>query len=612
MDAEQVDREGRAPRHQLLARGESTAIRIGLPVAVLVFGAMGASAYWSYSVHRDAWTSARGRQIEAIGSMLSQSAETMLAAGELSALRRLTAEAARNHDLTRCRIVLPDGKVVADADPSQITAAELPKRWKAGLVTSPAPSGDEGVRFRAYSLRVAGKGPARLEIAGRLDQPIASGMEAATGVGLIAVGALGSLLVIYRRIRRRLRGLGAVQGALLASADGEASPGSLTVGPQFGREAAAWNEFVARQQGLQEQLTLERAKKAVVSGRSMEREAHSACEAMSQGLLFVGENLTVDYANGAAAAFLQADRGKIVGADIAEVVSDEQVLEAVRAAADQSVRRRSVVELEGSGESGVLRFSVRPTRREDSAAAMVVIEDITQQRVAERARNAFVAHATHELRTPLTNILLYVETALDKSDDAKIRAESLNIINQESRRLERMVGDMLSVAEIEAGSFKLKKDDVRLAGLLQQIEADYKAQAEEKGIEFVLDLPPKVPVVQGDRDKIVLALHNLVGNALKYTPSGGKVEVTMEVGADELLIEVADTGIGISEEDAGHVFERFYRAKDPRVVKVTGSGLGLALSREILRLHGGDITLESEPENGSTFTVRLPMGQEAG
>jgi len=242
---------------------------------------------------------------------------------------------------------------------------------------------------------------------------------------------------------------------------------------------------------------------------------------------------------------------------------------------------------------------------------MIVVEDITQQRVAEKARNAFLAQATHELRTPLTNIRMYAEMALEEGkDDPTVQAECLNVINQETFRLNRVVEDILCVSEIEAGTLTLKEDDVRMDELLSALEVGYAAQAQEKQIELVFDLPPKLPVLRGDKDKVAVALHNLVGNALKYTPASGKVRVTVATDDGRLVVEVSDTGIGIGPEDFERIFERFYRADDQRVTDATGSGLGLAIARDVIRLHGGDITVESEPDKGSTFTMVLPMAEE--
>jgi two-component system sensor histidine kinase VicK len=130
-------------------------------------------------------------------------------------------------------------------------------------------------------------------------------------------------------------------------------------------------------------------------------------------------------------------------------------------------------------------------------------------------------------------------------------------------------------------------------------------------VQLEFSLPPKLPVIKGDRDKIRLALHNLLGNALKYTAAAGHVKLAAKIDPGRLVVAVTDTGIGMSEEDCQHVFEKFYRAKDPRVAKITGSGLGLAIAREVIRLHGGDITVESELNKGSTFTLVLPMPDEA-
>jgi signal transduction histidine kinase len=174
-----------------------------------------------------------------------------------------------------------------------------------------------------------------------------------------------------------------------------------------------------------------------------------------------------------------------------------------------------------------------------------------------------------------------------------------------------MIGEMLSLTEIEAGSLQLKKDDVRLDAVLEQLRTDYAQQAAEKGLSLAFDLPPKLPVFSGDQDKLALVLHNLLGNALKYTPAGGKVSLAAKADAAQLSVAVTDTGIGVAPDEQQQIFERFYRAKDPRVAKITGTGLGLALAREIARLHGGDVSVQSELNRGSTFTLTLPTTPSA-
>ena len=180
-------------------------------------------------------------------------------------------------------------------------------------------------------------------------------------------------------------------------------------------------------------------------------------------------------------------------------------------------------------------------------------------------------------------------------------------------RLERVVSDMLSVAEIEAGTMDLRHDDVRLGELIERLQEDYAAQAAEKSITLEFNLPPKLPVLNADREKITLALHNLVNNAIKYTPEGGRVAVNVNVDVDEshIIVDVVDSGIGIADSDVDRIFEKFYRADDTRLADITGSGLGLALTQEVVRMHGGEVRVRSELNKGSTFTMTLPVTSQA-
>lgn len=440
-------------------------------------------------------------------------------------------------------------------------------------------------------------------------------LTAVTYVGGMGSAAMLAVLMVYRRLRRRLRGILAVRDALLAMAppgSSAATGPALPVSPLLGAEATAWNLIVGERDQVRRDALAEKAREALGRRRQSRGDLDAACDAMSQGLLLFDDRGSIKYANGAAATFLQVEREKLAELDIGQAIAIESVVAAVRQVIGGASRRRSVIDVdrkdEAGGAMGVLRFSVRPVRREDTASAMVVIEDITQQKAAEEARHAFVAQATHELRTPLTNIRLYVETAIEDGEaNPALRVQALNVINSESRRLERIVGEMLSIAEIEAGAFKLKADDVRLEQLFDVMKQDYQQQAQEKRIALTFVLPPKLPVIQADREKVAVALHNLIANALKYTLAGGSVTVRVEADEKQVTVSIADTGIGISDDDCLRIFDRFYRAKDGRVDTITGTGLGLTIAREVARLHGGDIVVESQLNRGSTFTLALPL-----
>jgi signal transduction histidine kinase len=521
------------------------------------------------------------------------------------------------HRLVRCRIVLDDQTVLVDAVPMGVTVRSMP--GARARVQPDAPGFEKDLVAAAAPVALNGDKQGQLQVAARVRYAGWTGWQAQTGIGVIGALGFGAFLVVYRNLRHRLRAVGAIREALLASRRGESAAAALSVSESFGPEAGAWNALLSERERLKQDLLAERARETLGARADVRTDLAYACDALWQGLLLLDEQMNVTYANGAAAVFLRAKREAMTGAKITDFLGDAQVVETIRGVATGQVRRRTSLEVKRpeteGGAAGVLRFSIRPVRREDAAAALLIIEDITQQRVADEARNAFVAQATHELRTPLTNIRLYVEQAIEATGDEEeqktIRSKALDVINQESRRLERIVADMLSVSEIEAGSFKLRAGDVRLENLFDDLKSEYEAQAAEKKIGLLLRLPPKLPVIKGDRDKIVLALHNLIGNAIKYTPEGGKVEVRVDTEGDRLKVEVADTGIGVTPEEQDLIFEKFYRAKDKRVSQITGTGLGLALAREVVRLHGGDITVQSQVDKGSTFTLTIPTLAEA-
>lgn len=433
------------------------------------------------------------------------------------------------------------------------------------------------------------------------------------GLGLLA----GSWIVAWRMGSEPLRTLVGIGEALEGYRGGELAQDAMRVAANS-PFAQGWNALVgergdAREAWLASSVDRRAATPASAAGGS---GLIGALDALWQGLLLVDEDSRVLHANGAATVLLGVPRDHATGRTLGEFALPEDVVETVRSVVNGKRARETTELVRGEGpERSVLRVSARRVRREDRGEAIVLFEDITQQRVADEARHALVAQATHELRTPLTTIRLLAEEAIDLGEDAgdgarEVRASALNVINTEARRLERVVNDLLSVSELEAGGFVLRVDDIRLDAVFDDLESDYRAQAEAKGVSLVFEMPPKWPVARADREKLAVALHNLVGNAIKYTPEAGTVTVRIEADDRLLTVAVEDTGIGIRAEEQERVFEKFFRSGDGRVGSITGSGIGLATAREIARLHGGDIRVESELDRGSTFTLTVPI--EAG
>lgn len=425
--------------------------------------------------------------------------------------------------------------------------------------------------------------------------------------------ALGGGLALFGV--SRLRWSSGVSHALKAFAAGERSPDGLAVaGRSSGSPSGTWNELVAWVGAMQQADRSDRAAEALACRveRPGDDSLSSAVDALWVGLLLLDENLMIRQCNGAAGSLLRRDKDTLESALLTDVIDDERLLKAAKSVASGLVRRKCTVEVEHSSEDGgrsVLRCSVRPLRKTESTSILMVLEDVTQQHEADRARSELVAQAAHELRTPLTTIRLYTEELIEgfsEMTEAE-QGEAMNVVSSETRRLERIVSDMLSMSEIEAGKLSIVQDDVRMDDVLEMLRHDYEVQAREQGLTLEFDFSPKLPVLRGDRDKITLAMHNLVSNALKYTPPGGEVRVTAECEGERFVFEVSDTGIGVSPEQLERVFERFYRCRDERTSHVAGTGLGLSLARDVARLHGGDVKLESVPDKGSRFMLELPV-----
>ncbi|MDO7787968.1 two-component system histidine kinase PnpS [Desulforamulus aquiferis] len=259
-------------------------------------------------------------------------------------------------------------------------------------------------------------------------------------------------------------------------------------------------------------------------------------------------------------------------------------------------------------EPRLLRIHITPLKGANGRKMGVVclMRDVTEQKRLEQIRTEFVANVSHELRTPLTSINGFLETLLDGAiDNPKVARNFLEIMNGESKRLSRLIDDLLKLSSLEDKKSSLNKQPVNLKELICETVKMLSARAQEKGIALTMAIPDDLPEVPGERGFLEQVLINLLDNAVKYTLSGGIIEIGALVNGKEIKVYVADTGIGIPEESLPRVFERFYRVDKARSRDMGGTGLGLAISKHIVEAHGGKIEVESDQE-GSTFSFILP------
>jgi two-component system phosphate regulon sensor histidine kinase PhoR len=262
--------------------------------------------------------------------------------------------------------------------------------------------------------------------------------------------------------------------------------------------------------------------------------------------------------------------------------------------------------------------SVAGGEQDNEACAVLVFHDVTDLRRLEHIRKDFVANVSHELRTPLTSIKGYVEALLDGGkDDPDTSARFLDIILKQSDRLNLILEDLLQLSKIESGQVQFKQEPLLIGPVVERTIAMIKPLADKKQHRLSAQVAADVPLINGDQERLVQVVSNLVDNAIKYTPQGGQITVSVGRislpggGSGDVLptgveLIVTDTGIGIPEADRPRVFERFYRVDKARSRELGGTGLGLAIVKHIVEGHGGQIHVEGNVPTGSRFVVRLP------
>lgn len=341
-------------------------------------------------------------------------------------------------------------------------------------------------------------------------------------------------------------------------------------------------------------------------------DAAPLLDALADGVVVVDAVGAITYANAVACAICGSDSpDQLMGRTLPQLIGVENPTE--NQWQESSSQAQTPIEWSVSigGTVRTLRGSRRPMRtnnRRGSAGFVWTIRDVTQQRLADAMRDQFLSAATHEFRTPLANIRAYAE-ALDmgQGTDAEAQKRFYNVIQSESTRLAQLVDDLLDISRMQAGALSLESRETDLGRLVEEASAKVQAELREKRIHYRCELPPKFPKVVVDKGKLTAAIVNLLGNAVKYTPAGGKVTFRVDVGHHDIHFSVVDTGFGIASDEVSKVFDRFFRSQDDRVQGITGSGLGLALTQEIARLHGGRVSVESTLNQGSTFRLTIPL-----
>jgi len=280
------------------------------------------------------------------------------------------------------------------------------------------------------------------------------------------------------------------------------------------------------------------------------------------------------------------------------VVRIPRFTELVKKVQDEKVNY-SVEELSLHGTCFLCSISYLAEREE----TVVILSDITEMKHVETMKKDFVVNVSHELRTPLTAIKGFVET-LEETIDEKNR-HYVGIIKRHTKRLVNIVEDLLTLSELDERETALVLDEVNPEDLLRNISLIFEPRMREKGLSWTWNIEPDMSGIKADSFKLEQALINLIDNAVKYTEQGS-ITLSLKRRDNRVVIEVSDTGIGISEEHLSRIFERFYVVDKSRSKKFGGTGLGLSIVKHIVLLHNGTIDVKSTPAHGTTFSISLP------
>ncbi len=325
------------------------------------------------------------------------------------------------------------------------------------------------------------------------------------------------------------------------------------------------------------------------------------------GIVRVADDRRIELANAAAHAFLDRPAGSLRGLTLTGAFLDARI-EAIVESARETGSASGEVRLRPDGAVLVVRARRSPVR-----GLWLVLEDVSELRRLQQIRAEFIENLSHELRTPLTTVSLLAETLTREADaagdaiPAKMR-DRIGKIEVETGHLVQMVNELLDLSRIETGVAPVLLDDVDLARIATATTERLRLFAERQGVTLTTDVPEAVPMVRGDESRLGQVLVNLLHNAVKFSPDGGDVTVSVRTYGSDVLTSVADHGVGVPKAAQARIFERFYKVDRARARGgAGGTGLGLAIARHVIEQHGGRIWVESEEGVGSTFSFALPI-----
>ncbi len=344
------------------------------------------------------------------------------------------------------------------------------------------------------------------------------------------------------------------------------------------------------------------------------KRLHSILSYMTDGVLATNRRGQITMINDMAKRQLGVESDDALNQNILELlkIEDEYELrDLITQSPEMMIYSQNV-----NGEYISLRVRFALIRRESGfiSGLVAVLHDTTEQEKEERERRLFVSNVSHELRTPLTSVKSYLEALDEGALYEPVAPDFIKVSLNETNRMMRMVTDLLHLSRIDNATSHLDVELINFTAFITFILNRFdkiRAQDQEKKYELVRDYPITSVWIEIDTDKMTQVIDNILNNAIKYSPDGGKITVSMKTTDDQMILSISDQGLGIAKEDLPKIFDRFYRVDKARSRAQGGTGLGLAIAKEIIKQHNGFIWAKSEYGKGSTFTIVLPYDNDA-
>ena len=352
-------------------------------------------------------------------------------------------------------------------------------------------------------------------------------------------------------------------------------------------------------------------KEAQENSESERQRLDSVLRHMSDGVIATDRRGRIVIMNTAALDILNLKSEKVIGIPLLSILPLEEKVTFRELLETQQER---LIHLEEDGEDSIVQCEFSVIQRESGfiSGLVCVLTDVTEQQKIDRERRNFVSNVSHELRTPLTSIKSYTEALVDGAwENKEIAPGFLKVIETETDRMMRMITDLLNLSRMDQNRLALEKEFINMNELVVHIVNRFEMvlQSEpyrDKNYRILTDITQRDLWVELDQDKMTQVLDNIINNAIKYSPDGGRIIVRLMETHTDIIVSVSDEGLGISRKDIPHLFDRFYRVDKARSRAMGGSGLGLAIAQEVIQLHGGKIWVNSIENKGSTFFVSLP------